>query len=118
MNTAREILIDILPKDIVNYVIMPFIEESKDHWQQCMNTVMLDIDSTKIFEALVKERLEKQKGYFFDVGDRCRWFNDDPDVDDCRGWDGVSKRCDCGNRKVNWAMEKDCDGDFFVQPEW
>jgi len=20
----------------------------------------------------------------------------------CRGWDGVSRRCDCGNRRVYW----------------
>lgn len=23
----------------------------------------------------------------------------------CRGWDGVSRRCDCGNRRVCWADE-------------
>jgi hypothetical protein len=22
--------------------------------------------------------------------------------DDCRGWDGESPRCDCGNRRVYW----------------
>lgn len=25
---------------------------------------------------------------------------------DCRGWDGVSNRCDCGNRRVCWADEE------------
>jgi hypothetical protein len=23
----------------------------------------------------------------------------------CRGWDGISRRCDCGNRRVHWATE-------------
>ena len=21
----------------------------------------------------------------------------------CRGWDGIDRRCDCGNRRVCWA---------------
>lgn len=29
--------------------------------------------------------------------------------DDCAGWDGVSRRCDCGNRRVDWVS----DGTFL-----
>lgn len=25
----------------------------------------------------------------------------------CRGWDGVSRRCDCGNRRVYWDEHED-----------
>lgn len=27
----------------------------------------------------------------------------------CEGWDGVSRRCDCGNRRVAWVPD-DCGG--------
>lgn len=27
------------------------------------------------------------------------------DYGDCAGWDGVSRRCDCGNRRVLWALK-------------
>lgn len=25
--------------------------------------------------------------------------------DSCRGWDGTSRRCECGNRRVEWTVE-------------
>lgn len=25
--------------------------------------------------------------------------------DDCIGWDGVSRRCSCGNRRVSWTCD-------------
>jgi hypothetical protein len=31
------------------------------------------------------------------------WDNDIP----CTGWDGYSRRCDCGNRRVYWAVDGD-----------
>ena len=27
--------------------------------------------------------------------------------DDCRGWDGQERRCDCGNRRVSWSCIED-----------
>ncbi len=30
--------------------------------------------------------------------------------ENCRGWDGYSSRCDCGNRKVCWYIDKNSDG--------
>lgn len=30
-----------------------------------------------------------------------------PECDACMGWDGESRRCDCGNRRVYW--EGRCD---------
>lgn len=32
----------------------------------------------------------------------------------CRGWDGSSRRCDCGNRRVSWSSHD--NGDFFLNP--
>lgn len=31
-----------------------------------------------------------------------RYIDDAPD---CGGWDGYSRRCDCGNRRVSWVVE-------------
>ena len=37
--------------------------------------------------------------------DDAKYNEDDPD---CMGWDGYSRRCTCGNRRVSWVF----DGDF------
>lgn len=42
-----------------------------------------------------KERLIKIGGLFDFDGQNC----DGP----CNGWDGISGRCDCGNRRVSWT---------------
>lgn len=46
--------------------------------------------------------MENQKTWYdFDGDDWC---------EDCRGWDGESGRCDCGNRRVTWeCMGSNCD---------
>lgn len=37
-------------------------------------------------------------------GQNCNdWL--DPDEADCLGWDGHSRRCDCGNRRVSWVKQ-------------
>ena len=35
-------------------------------------------------------------------------FCGDDYCEDCKGWDGKSNRCDCGNRRVCWA-NLDCN---------
>jgi hypothetical protein len=32
----------------------------------------------------------------------------------CEGWDGVSNRCDCRNRRVGWEHYKTEDGELIV----
>lgn len=34
--------------------------------------------------------------------------------EECDGWDGVSRRCDCGNRRVGWNLYE--SDDFFLGP--
>ena len=44
-------------------------------------------------------------------GQNCNdWLDDDKP--ECLGWDGLSRRCDCGNRRVSWVAYKDGDGNF------
>ena len=40
-------------------------------------------------------------------------FHGDESCETCNGWDGVSDRCDCGNRRVYWATT---DGHSFQHP--
>ena len=30
---------------------------------------------------------------------------------ECSGWDGESRRCECGNRRVSWEVYRDDSGD-------
>lgn len=30
----------------------------------------------------------------------------------CMGWDGVDRRCDCGNRRVSWETSQMADGTY------
>ena len=32
----------------------------------------------------------------------------------CNGWDGVSRRCECGNRRVNWEIGGDEETGYFA----
>jgi len=51
----------------------------------------------KIKDKLIKEKLES--GTLFD-------FRGDDKCDECDGWDGVSRRCECGNRRVDWELNE------------
>jgi len=40
------------------------------------------------------------------------------DIDNnCAGWDGQSNRCDCGNRRVYWSVNKTDEGRFYAYAE-
>ena len=40
------------------------------------------------------------------------------DSDECNGWDGESRRCECGNRRVDWELRGHfCDDDAYVYAE-
>jgi hypothetical protein len=32
----------------------------------------------------------------------------------CGGWDGVDRRCDCGNRRVSWETGQYNNGKFYA----
>lgn len=48
-------------------------------------------------------------------GMNCNDYKEDHEVE-CGGWDGESRRCECGNRRVSWDIEKNPDGSFTVSP--
>ncbi len=58
------------------------------------------------FEEEKNRTLNDHRGFFYFTGDEgCD--------ESCQGWDGVSKRCDCGNRRVDWEMS---DYHSFKEP--
>jgi hypothetical protein len=42
-------------------------------------------------------------------GMNCNDYRDE-DQPECDGWDGVSRRCNCDNRRVYWCISKNADG--------
>jgi hypothetical protein len=50
-------------------------------------------------------------GYVEFEGMNCNDYLED-DADECEGWDGVSHRCDCGNRRVYWETFGDATTGF------
>lgn len=43
-------------------------------------------------------------------------FNGDDNCEGCSGWDGISRRCQCGNRRVSWSSEGDFT-DMYIYGE-
>jgi hypothetical protein len=71
-----------------------------------MEEEMFDLADGLAFDEEVDKRVRELKGgyIFFDGDDECV---------NCRGWNGKSRRCDCGNRRVNWAWD---DHGTFLHP--
>ena len=64
-------------------------------------------------EAIYNERIEVARRGFIDFdGKNCEDF----DIE-CAGWDGVSRRCECGNRRVSWVAKQAPDGTFTAHGE-
>lgn len=65
----------------------------------------------KLTPELEKELITKampKPGEFVEfVGWNCHDL-DEP-YDACRGWDGIERRCDCGNRRVSWVIDDDAE---------
>ena len=47
-------------------------------------------------------------------GNNCGDFDD---LNSCLGWDGTSRRCDCGNRRVTWQIEQNELGEYYFYAE-
>lgn len=56
--------------------------------------------------AALNKRISDAGGYIDFSGKNCGDYEDE-NWTGCAGWDGEERRCQCGNRRVNW----ECDGD-------
>ena len=61
---------------------------------------------SKTFEELVAEQMPGEGEFIEFDGFNCNDVGD-PDAEPCPGWDGISHRCECGNRRVSWEQEGD-----------
>jgi hypothetical protein len=62
-----------------------------------------DSDSDYVYD-FNSEIEENRKTYLEEEGGYLTGFhNRDYCDEDCRGWNGFNKRCDCGNRRVYWT---------------
>ena len=52
------------------------------------------------FDCMIEQELTKGGWFKFSGDDAC---------EDCKGWDGVSHRCNCGNRRMCWTVLEDTD---------
>lgn len=55
------------------------------------------------YQKLIKEKMSGRDFIEFN-GWNCHDIGT-PENDACRGWDGESRRCDCGNRRVCWESD-------------
>lgn len=61
-------------------------------------------------EAIAAAKAEAEvDGWVEFDGQNCDDYKEDSF---CMGWDGESRRCDCGNRQVYWSTSKHDDGTF------
>jgi hypothetical protein len=56
-----------------------------------------DFDFDSSIEEIRKTYLKEEGGYL------TRYHSRKFCSDDCKGWNGFDKRCDCGSRKVYWS---------------
>lgn len=47
-------------------------------------------------------------------GMNCNDYMGPDDGPPCPGWDGKSRRCACGNRRVYWTLERDGESVYAV----
>jgi uncharacterized protein (DUF2147 family) len=75
-----------------------------------MNT---NYDTAKRAEDAAKAYAEANGGVDTFDGMNCNDYLEEGQVE-CCGWDGFDRRCDCGNRRVSWDIEKTSDGKFYA----
>lgn len=46
-------------------------------------------------------------------GMNCNEYKEESEIE-CDGWDGHDRRCNCGNRRVTWDIEKNPAGNFYA----
>lgn len=65
-------------------------------------------------EALAAgEKYARENGPIEFDGMNCNDYLEDGQAE-CDGWDGEDRRCNCGNRRVSWDVNKNSDGSFYV----
>jgi hypothetical protein len=62
------------------------------------------------FKELICSELEKYNWFSFEGDELC--------TTECQGWDGLNRKCDCQNQRVNWEWDDEDDSDCdSIHPE-
>ncbi len=76
------------------------VEFMKENGHEVGNGDLVAQADEVAFDIAMEEALAKDGWFKFGGDDEC---------EDCKGWDGKSNRCDCGNRRVYWTTLEDTD---------
>lgn len=77
-------------------------------------SLRVDISYKTEEEALVAGgKYARENGPIEFDGMNCNDYLED-EQEECDGWDGESRRCNCGNRRVSLEIGKNSDGSFYV----
>jgi hypothetical protein len=71
---------------------MNAVEEARENNQHDPKAIAALVD--------IERRVTAMEMFSF-FGGNCEEITDRA----CDGWDGISRRCDCGNRRVEWIWE-------------
>lgn len=63
-------------------------------------------------EEAIQDAIKNSDGMIEFDGQNCEDVLDEGSY--CAGWDGESRRCDCGNRRVYWDTEQTGLGKFYA----
>lgn len=71
-----------------------------------INNLEKQVKNLEMDLIIVRKELEAYKfkeqednGYIY--------FNGIDNCEDCKGWDGIDDRCQCGNQRVDWFYDDD-----------
>jgi len=69
----------------------------------------------KSYEELVKDAISEIDGFIDFNGNNCSDFSGwNLKALECEGWNGVDRRCQCGNRRVSWVLS-DCETYVYAE---
>lgn len=77
----------------------------------------MEYDTREEAIAAAIQEVEAAGGFTDFDGNNCEYAWSDDNSPDCLGWDGESRRCDCGNRRVYWATHKNDLGKWSAYAE-
>lgn len=104
-------------KENVMKEITDIIKEVKVPCVDCKKNRSGKVDKSDVIDIMMKKYTLKNEYINFEGNQHCD--------ENCDGWDGEDKRCDCGNRRVMWSTTGDieyddllkCDVDILLDEE-
>lgn len=75
---------------------------------------MTEQERDEAFKRLLAEKLKTDDPPFDFDGNNCADAWDEGN--ECSGWDGEDRRCNCGNRRVCWVLSD--DGTYVYAEAW